>query len=305
MAALEHFNSALIVRPDDPVGLELRDATERFLTADDADRDQARSALGASHQQYGQRLADADDLCGASDQLEAAVSLTQNADLEARLTEYRRECAVRQQVIAGRQLLGELRGGILYSTEEAGEYRIYYQPLAPDAQPTLLVRNGRQPRLSPDQRTLAFYSAQTTAPGLAYVQLSGGFTPADRTKLFTSDADDAHDSPPTWSADGGRLAFASVREADNRQRIYLKAAEPDGEIRALVTGQDPAWRPLGESWIAYSGRDPEGNLPGILLINDVGTSWHRLTIFERDRRPAWAPNAQTIFFMSDGRDGNW
>jgi eukaryotic-like serine/threonine-protein kinase len=303
--ALDRFEEALTLRPEATAIHTLRDATQRFLSADDAEREQTRQSLALAHRQYSDRLAAADDPCGAYEQLSAAASLLANNEFTLRQTELRGACESRQEQVAGQQLLAELSGSILYSTQEGNDYRIYRQLLAPAAPPILLVADGRQPRLAPDGQTLAFFNTRTNTQGMASLTLNQGLAPTERSQLLTTIPNDARDSPPTWSPDGSRLAFASIRESDGRPRIYTKAAVADNDAQILAIGQDPAWRPLGESWIAYNGRAPTTGIPGILLVSDDGNRWRQLTLFERDRRPVWSPDAQYIVFMSDGRDGNW
>lgn len=303
--ALDHFDEALILRPDATDIRILRDATERFLSAGDAEREAARQSLGLAHKQYGDTLAADDNPCGAYEQLAAAASLLANNESNLRRSELREACESRQEQLAGQQLLAELSGAIIYSTQEGNEYRIYLQSLAPGASPTLLVTDGRQARLAPNGQTLAFFNTRTNAQGIASTTLNTGGAPTDRALIFTTVPNDARDSPPAWSPDGGRLAFASVRETDGRSRIYVKPAVADNNAQIIAIGQDPAWRPLGESWIAYNGRSPSTGTPGILLVSDDGRRWRQLTLIERDRRPVWSPDAQYVVFMSDGRDGNW
>lgn len=303
--ALDHFDDALTLRPQATAIRALRDATERFLSAGDAERETARQALGLAHKDYGDTLAADDQPCGAYEQLNAAASLLADSDFNLRRAELREACESRQEQVAGQQLLAELSGAIIYSTQEGNDYRIYRQPLAPGASPTLLVADGRQPRLAPDGQTLAFFNTRTNTQGIASITLNRGLAPTERSLILTTAPNDARDSPPMWSPDGGRLAFASVREADGRSRIYVKPAVADNNAQIVAIGQDPAWRPLGESWIAYNGRSPTTGTPGIMLVSDDGTRWRQLTLFERDRRPVWSPDAQYIVFMSDGRDGNW
>jgi serine/threonine-protein kinase len=303
--ALNHFEEALTLRPDATAIRTLRDATERFLSADDAERELARESLGLAHKQYGDRLAAENNPCGAYEQFGAAASLLANNEFTLRQAELRVACESRQEQVAGQQLLAELSGAIIYSTQEGNDYRIYRQPLTPGALPTLLVADGRQPRLAPDGRTLAFFNTRTNTQGMATLSLNQGLAPSERSLVLTTLPNDARDSPPAWSPDGGRLAFASVREGDGRSRIYTKPVVADNDAQVLAIGQDPAWRPLGESWIAYNGRSPTTGTPGILLVSDDGSRWRQLTLIERDRRPVWSPDAQYIVFMSDGRDGNW
>jgi Tol biopolymer transport system component len=185
-------------------------------------------------------------------------------------------------------------------------YRIYRLPLAPTATVTLVVADAAQPQLAHDGRRLAFRDTRSHAPGISGFDLSAGLQPDERMIRYTTVPEDVTLSPPSWSIDGGRLVFASNREGDRRTRIYLKSATADDAAQLLAIGQDPVWRPLlGENLILFSGRDSSGEQPGLWLVNDRGTLILRLTDNERDRRPAWSPDAKEIVFMSDGRDNNW
>ncbi|MCL4860463.1 MAG: protein kinase [Caldilineaceae bacterium] len=303
--ALDHFDEALVLRPDEPVILELRDATDRFLAADEAEREMARHALGTAHAVFANRLAADEAFCAAAEQVNAASKLLQDEALLQQLTDYRLRCDEQLEALAGLQLLRELSGAILYSTQEGAAYRLYLQPLAVDSEPKLLVADARQPRVSPDGGRIAFYSTRPDAPGIAGFERNGVLSPDDRTLRYTTGVRDAQDSPPSWSPTGDALVFASMREADGRSRIYVKPATPGDDARSLATGQDPAWAPLDESWVVYNGRPPDGNAPGLWLTRVDELRWHQLTNNERDRRPAWSPDARYVVVMSDGRDENW
>jgi TolB protein len=71
----------------------------------------------------------------------------------------------------------------------------------------------------------------------------------------------------------------------------------------LVDGRTPAWSPDGTQ-VAYQGTDPQGNNPGLYLVDAGGGPSTRLTDHESDRAPAWSPDGSRIAFMSS-RDGRW
>ncbi len=305
--ALEHFAEALILKPDQATIATLHSATDQFLTADEAERDERRRALGLAHQQYGEQLVTAQDYCGAYEQFLAVANLLPNENLSAHLDDYRQECNTQLEAIAGEQLRKELSGVIIYSTQEGNRYAIYQQPLAADEPATLLVENARLPRLSPDGTHLAFYDLAAGSPGqgISGLMLVEGANPAERTLRYTTSPADGVLSPPSWSPDGDRFVFASDREVTNRHQIYIKSATTVDDPRRLATGQDPAWRPSSENWIAYNGRVANDEQLGLWMINDAITSWYLLSNNPNDRRPAWAPDGQQLVFMSNGRDGNW
>ncbi len=305
--ALEHFAEALVLKPDQSTIAVLHAATEQFLTADEAERDEQRRILGLAHQQYGEQLVTAQDYCGAYEQFLAVASLLPSEDFSDRLDEYQQECNTQLESIAGEQLRKELSGVIIYSTQEGDHYAIYQQPLAPGEPATLLVENARLPRLSPDGTHLAFYDLAGGSPGqgLSSLMLAEGANPADRTVRYTTSPADGLLSPLSWSPGSDRIVFASDREVSNRYQIYIKSATAVDDSRLLATGQDPAWRPTAENWIVYSGRVPNDQQLGLWMINDTATSWFLLSNNPSDRRPAWSPDGRQLVFMSDGRDGNW
>lgn len=304
--ALDHFDDALTLRPAATRILGLRNATANFLASGDATREDDRRVLGVAHQDYAMLLARESDFCGAYEQISAATKLLLNDDLNEWLTQYRQACDTTLTTQAGESLLKELSGSILYSTQVGEAYRIYRLPLQPSPTPVLLVEHGAQPALSADGRWLALRETRSNQPGISGVELNGALNPDQRTIRYTTAAGDGEFSPPGWSPDGGRLVFASDRETDGRKRIYIQPATAGDHPTALAFGEDPVWRPLlGESMILYSGRDNSGNRPGLRLINDLGVTILQLTENEYDRRPAWSPDAKSIVFMSNGRDGNW
>jgi len=107
---------------------------------------------------------------------------------------------------------------------------------------------------------------------------------------------------PTWSPDGGRIAFASDR--DGNWDIYVMNA--DGSSVTNLTNNTsteryPTWSPDG-SRIAFSS-DRDGN-DEVYVMNANGTGVVRLTNHgATDYQPAWSPDGTKIVFTSH-RDGN-
>lgn len=56
----------------------------------------------------------------------------------------------------------------------------------------------------------------------------------------------AIDFEPDWSPDGARIAFATDRDGNEGQEIYVMNADGTGDIALPAVGSadvDPSWRP--------------------------------------------------------------
>ena len=114
------------------------------------------------------------------------------------------------------------------------------------------------------------------------------------------------DIQPSWSPDGGRIAFVSDRNGGNYQ-IYVMDSNGKN-IRRLTDGEydwRPAWSPDGQ-WIAFHSRRGEEKAK-IYVVTPDGTNLRRLAadIPSTDIEAAWSPNSQQIAFKSyrEGRTG--
>ena len=108
------------------------------------------------------------------------------------------------------------------------------------------------------------------------------------------------DKMPSWSPDGKKIAFVSMRNS-GRNQIYVM--DSDGEnIRRITEGAfdlNPAWSSDGRT-IAYDGREVGEENRKIHLIAPDGTNQRRLAsdIQSWDMAASWSPDSQRIAFLS-------
>jgi eukaryotic-like serine/threonine-protein kinase len=113
---------------------------------------------------------------------------------------------------------------------------------------------------------------------------------------------------PTLSADGRSLAFASVLETTNIQKLPIdpSSAMPAGAPAWVTTGSrqwvDPDPRPDGQAVVYYSRAEPEGHL---YVSRSDGTGQRELTGDAAiDRLPRWSADGAWVAFFSN-RSGNY
>jgi tetratricopeptide (TPR) repeat protein len=106
---------------------------------------------------------------------------------------------------------------------------------------------------------------------------------------------------PTFSPDGGRMAYAAPDSAGTWQ-ITITPLDGSAEPRVHAAGQGPAWGPTG--LLAWTGCDASGNC-GIIVDNpDDDQPPTRLTGSINDIGLNWAPNGEMLAYMSNVT-GNW
>ena len=298
--AVELWERALELEPENRDLLALYEATAAMAEGDQAERASTREVLQEAHANYAESLYLANEPCAAAEQINAAVRFLRTRavlDRQAALV-----TACEDLLLAAEPVT--LSGSIIYSAQEGDTYRILRRGVAPDAPSTLLVDNAAQPALSPNGRVIAFYSVRSDYQGLAGLDLAAMSDPNARSLRYTEYAEDARDAPPSWSPQSDRLAFTSTSFGDGRYRIYVTGANDDLRVETLGYGKDPAWHPW-QDMLVFNGTDETGNQPGLWLMRPDGSGRSRLTDNGNDIRPVWTPDGSAVVFMSSGRDGNW
>lgn len=150
-------------------------------------------------------------------------------------------------------------------------------------------------------------SARATFPGqpglIAWVY---GYFPPGR--LYVSNADgseqrllvDASTESPSWSPEGGRIAFAGYQD-DPDGEIYVIGADGGGLARLTEHSgpdRDPTWAPDGTRLAFFRS---EIDAAGIWLMRADGTG-KRLLPGTSDARghPAWSPDGRRIAYETAG-----
>ncbi len=108
---------------------------------------------------------------------------------------------------------------------------------------------------------------------------------------------------PSVSADGKRIAYASVVQTSNVQRLALDAATATftGEPVWVTTGSrlwaNPDPTPAGDQVVFYSRDQPEGD---VYVVRSDGSGLRQLTGDAAiDRVPRWSPDATWVAFFSN------
>ena len=172
-------------------------------------------------------------------------------------------------------------------------------------------RNEGSPRWSADGDRLAYVS-ELNGQSDIYVAAFGEEEQADdRTIRITSPAtfeEGSRELLGDWSPDGQWLVFSRQGE-DDVQGLWLR--NPDGvNLLRLTDGadSDPVWSPDGDA-IAFV-RDDFGNNDIYLVRPEDDDDWRGKVAEERwlnspeeDHSPAWAPDGDTLVFVTT-RDGN-
>ena len=112
---------------------------------------------------------------------------------------------------------------------------------------------------------------------------------------------------PTWSPDGRRIAFWSIRDTSDRFDIYVMDADGSNIVR-LTQGSGsefnsmPTWSPDGRRIAFASSRDRGVGQWDIYAMDADGSNVVRLTHGSGDEvntNPNWSPDGRRIAFTSD------
>jgi len=164
----------------------------------------------------------------------------------------------------------------------------------------------RAARLSPDGRTIAFYSGRSGYQDIWTVPTDGSEAPRQLTR--ESMADDDFRFAPAWSPDGRRIAYFSNKADYWEDDIWVVDVDSGVErqiSRGLMASSTPVWSPSGdriallatskdEYWyedLAYLYvLDPERGTETVLDMQIHATDWlHNLDAF-------WSADGTELFF---------
>ena len=201
----------------------------------------------------------------------------------------------------------QIQGRIAYPVWNPGtkQYDIYVSH-AEGTGRHLLLTGARQPAFSPDGQWLAVNGERHLQENLLILRTDGSG--------LREVTEHAEDGLPTWSPDGGELAFSSTQHGDRQSRVYVIDPVPlDGRKEAGrvlnagsydVSGAYPTWTVDGQ--VVYGGCDYSVNpaVCGLLKIpaGPGPSTPMALTTNATDTAPA-AYNGR-VAFMSN-REGHW
>ncbi len=324
--AIQYFDKALAVNPDDPKLKEEKEKAVLYLEAltfwgadweksigalealvqKYPDYKDARTRLREARIEYAGALARKGDWCGA----EAQLRLVPEPDsrVKAELYKAYNFCHVATptpspapsptvtQTIASTPP-GICSGRIAWADYDPVKsiFVLYVMDLA-GGKVRKAVEKAISPAFSPDGKTILFRSLQEDMIGLARVPSSGG----DKARVTAY----AEDTFPAWAPDGKQMAFASRREGDRKWRIYTGWAMGLEEIREVAFGTRPAWSPDGKT-LVFQGCVPATTHCGLVSMGADGSDPRLLTSSPGDTAPAFSPDGTKLAFMSAERDGDW
>jgi dipeptidyl aminopeptidase/acylaminoacyl peptidase len=167
--------------------------------------------------------------------------------------------------------------------------------------------NERDPTVSPDGATIAFYSTRSGSQDIWLVGAAGGSAPRALTKGAMTEDDTRFE--PAWSPDGRTIAYISNAAdfwADDVWAVEVASGKTRQLSRGLMAMSTPVWSPDGRS-LALLGTSKNGywyeDLSEIYVLDAstgaertvkmqiYATDWlHSLPVF-------WSGDGRQIFFV--------
>lgn len=189
------------------------------------------------------------------------------------------------------------------SRQQRKDFDLYRRSLLGRDVAPLVTMPGDQimPAISPDGRFVAFASDTDGNWDVLIAPVEGG-TPV---RITDAEADEVH---PTWSPDGGRLAFSRRGESGEWEVWTVDALRP-GEPRFLAEGFLPRWSPVatgpsGRATIlvqrADASRSPHWGLWAV-EVQGARMIEERPLVVARNAatiQPCWSPDGNRIAFVT-------
>jgi Tol biopolymer transport system component len=150
---------------------------------------------------------------------------------------------------------------------------------------------------------IAFYLKQGNMGGGIYlIQADGSGEPV------MLSAHPSNDSKPTWSPDGSKIAFESIRDdVANQKYMDIYMMNSDGSQLTRLTNTDgwftePEWSPDG-NYIALASHGPDSKNLDLFVLDTNNKELTRITDDPAtERNASWSPDGSQIVYASNAGD---
>ncbi len=318
-----YLDLASELRPLDPNAVSQRQLASMYLTATGywganwqkaIDRFVELYAIAPNYRDTGKRLIEAymnyaeqytrqQDYCPAERIYSDTLRFGANPALQSKLTDVHERCLGATPtpisgtvVIAGTPvpLTGLPSGRLAYPIlNDRGRYDVYLITASGGGSQSFdkIISGGDQPSLNPNGASIAYRSPNV---GINVYNMA---TNQDKTVSHDTSA-----AWPTWSPEGGRIAYAGKDSSDN-WRTYIVSLDAPDQPKVVAAGWGPAWSPRGA--LAYTGCGA-GGVCGIFVTqpDQGGVAPVKLTADRNDIGLSWSPDGAKIAYMSN-HGGNW
>ncbi|MGD0708364.1 MAG: protein kinase [Anaerolineaceae bacterium] len=201
--------------------------------------------------------------------------------------------------------LGNGTGRVAFASDRTGSVQIWSMDMDGSnlSQLTNLTDGACQPAWSPDGQQLAFISPcrgrhDVYAGSSIYIMDSNG----SEVHPLGVTPDPAGDFDPTWSPDGQRVAFTSLRTGVQHIYIYNLTTSSLSQITKGTNVEDgqPAWSPSGTQ-LAFVRTSA---LSQIWVVTDDGQTQQPFSLSGEvnDFSPVWSPDGQSIYYCQTSPD---
>jgi hypothetical protein len=319
-----HLDQAIAMRPSDPLAEEAqweRDMAELYMIAMgywavDWERCIARfetlyglapgykdtyNRLFLAHASYGDEWYGKNEMCPAEEQYTLALNLGDSEEIRTKRDQAAEVCLVATptpiESLGGTKVItltelprgfgvGRLAFPIYNSTSDSYDIHV----LATDGRIVRWVVGGTHPSWMRSNRNLGYRNL--VSPGISLLASS-----ADQPRQLRSGVM----SWPTFSPDGGRVAYAS-QDGSGTWQVYVAPMDGSAEPQIHAAGKWPIWARNG--WLAWTGCDA-GGACGIFIDNpDDDQPPTQLSTSVDDIAMSWHPDGVGLIYMAK-HTGNW